>query len=151
MVSDTTDLRALLERERLCLDCLARKAGRRPDAVARALEELGTTVRLSQQPALQPTSQQLPQQRLAAFYVGLDQIATTAANYAKAFGMPVNFQLPPDLPPAGVALSTTENTIRGDGFLPTQTVQSIIAAGMQTYMQMQGGQQPGGAGGAGGL
>ena len=52
MVSDTTDLRALLERERLCLDCLARKAGRRADAVARGLEELGTTVRLSQQPAL---------------------------------------------------------------------------------------------------
>lgn len=52
MVSDTTDLIALLERERLCLDCLARKAGRRPDAVARGLEELGATVRLSQQPAL---------------------------------------------------------------------------------------------------
>lgn len=52
MVSDTTDLRALLERERLCLDCLARKAGRGADAVARGLEELGTTVRLSQQPAL---------------------------------------------------------------------------------------------------
>ena len=46
------ELTEFLKRERLCLDCLARKAGRRPDAVARALEVLGNTVRLSQQPAL---------------------------------------------------------------------------------------------------
>ena len=42
----------LLENERLCLNCLAGKVGRRPDDVARGLEELGATVTLSQQPAL---------------------------------------------------------------------------------------------------
>ena len=58
MVADTDDARqaasliALLKNERLCLSCLAGKAGRRPDDVARGLEELGTTVKLSQQPAL---------------------------------------------------------------------------------------------------
>jgi hypothetical protein len=34
-----------------------------------------------------------------------------------------------------------------DGYAPTQTLQSVTAAVMQTYMQMQGGQQPGGPGG----
>ena len=52
MVPTAADLLTLLERERLCLECLARKAGGRADAVARGLEELGTTVRLSQQQAL---------------------------------------------------------------------------------------------------
>ena len=51
-VSVAAELLEFLKRERLCLDCLARKGGRRPDAVARALEALGNTVRLSQQPAL---------------------------------------------------------------------------------------------------
>jgi hypothetical protein len=48
----TAELIELLKRERLCLECLARRAGRRPDLVARALEALGGAVRLSQQPAL---------------------------------------------------------------------------------------------------
>ena len=46
------ELIEFLRRERLCLECLARKAGRTPDAVARALEALSRAARLSQQPAL---------------------------------------------------------------------------------------------------
>jgi hypothetical protein len=59
MVADAGDVRdssttllALLAQERLCLSCLAGKVGRRPDDVARGLEELRATVKLSQQPAL---------------------------------------------------------------------------------------------------
>jgi hypothetical protein len=58
MVADAGDvghasaLIAALEQERLCLSCLAGKVGRRPDDVARGLEEIGATVKLSQQPAL---------------------------------------------------------------------------------------------------
>lgn len=51
-VKDSSTLIALLAQERLCLNCLAGKVGRRPDDVARGLEELGATVKLSQQPAL---------------------------------------------------------------------------------------------------
>jgi hypothetical protein len=104
--------------------------------------------KVSQTAALSATKKNLPQTRFAEFYLSLDQVAVTLANYAKAFGMPVNFQIPPDLAPLGMTLSTQSGSaIQGDGFIPSQTLQSLIAAGMQTYMQMQGGQQPGGPGG----
>jgi hypothetical protein len=102
---------------------------------------------LSQSPGVAATAKNLPPTRVAAFYVGLDQIATTVANYAKAFGMPINFQVPADLPPVGFTFGSDGNALRGDWHVPTQTVQSLVAAGMQAYMQMQGGQQPGGPGG----
>jgi hypothetical protein len=97
--------------------------------------------------AVQATDAQLPKQRILAAYVGLDQIASTLANYAKAFGMPINFQVPADLPPLGFTFGSDGAALRADGHIPAQTLQSLIAAGMQTYMQMQGGQQPGGPGG----
>jgi hypothetical protein len=105
---------------------------------------------LKEEASFKPTEQELPNQRLGAFYVQLDQIATTIATYAKAFGMPVNFQLPPDLSPVGIAISTQGSALEADGFVPTQTIQSIVAAGMQTYMQMQGGNGAGGEKPAGG-
>ena len=46
------ELIVLLERDRLCLDCLSERMRRSPDDVARGLEELSATVRLSQHPAL---------------------------------------------------------------------------------------------------
>jgi hypothetical protein len=104
--------------------------------------------KLSQSAALAATKKNLPQTRFAEMYVSLDQIAVTLASYAKAFGMPINFQVPPDLAPIGMTLGTEGgNALKGNGFIPAQTLQSLIAAGMQTYMQMQGGQQPGGPGG----
>ena len=93
------------------------------------------------------TNAQLPKERMAAWYVQIDNFATSVANYAKAFGMPINFQVPANLAPLGGTLSAEGSAVRLDGFAPTQTLQSVIAAVMQTYMQMQGGQQPGGPGG----
>jgi len=104
--------------------------------------------KLAHSAALAATKKSLPQMRFAEMYVSLDQIAVTLASYAKAFGMPVNFQVPPDLAPIGMTLATEGGSaLKGDCFVPAQTLQSLIAAGMQTYMQMQGGQQPGGPGG----
>jgi hypothetical protein len=100
---------------------------------------------LSASPAAKPTADQLPRTRIAGIFVAIDQIALTVANYAKAFGMPINFQLPQNLPPLGAAFTVEGTAIRGDGYIPVKTIQSVIAAGMQTYMQMQGGQQPGAA------
>jgi hypothetical protein len=98
-------------------------------------------------PGLAAIDAQLPKSRLMAGYFQLDQFATTLAGYAKMFGMPVNFQLPQNLPPIGGTLATEGNAVRTDIFVPTQTLQSVIAAGIQSYMQMQGGQAPGGPGG----
>jgi hypothetical protein len=103
--------------------------------------------KLAQSAAIAATKKSLPQTRFVEFYLSLDQVAVTLASYAKAFGMPINFQVPPDLPPLGFTLATEGSALKGEGFIPAQTLQSLIAAGMQTYMQMQGGQQPGGPGG----
>jgi hypothetical protein len=81
----------------------------------------------------------LPAQRLAVFYVPLDQIAMTGANYARQFGLPLNLQLAPHMAPIGATVATEQSAIRLDSFIPTQTVQSLIAAGMQAYMAAQGG------------
>jgi hypothetical protein len=84
---------------------------------------------------------QLPKSRVAAGYFAADELVNTVVFYAKQFGMPVNMQLPPDLQPIASAVSTDGATLRTDIIIPTQLVQSITAAVMQTMMQMQGGQQ----------
>jgi hypothetical protein len=89
----------------------------------------------------------LPSARFAELYIPVDVLVATGVSYAKQFGMPVNLPLPPNLPPIGVTASTAENATRIDGFIPSQLVQSMIAAGMQMFMAVQGGGQPGGPGG----
>ena len=82
---------------------------------------------------------QLPPKRIAEFYVPLDTLVTTGLTYAKQFGFAVPVQLPPDLPPIGSALSTDAASIRLDTYVPTALIQSLVAAGMQAAMQMNGG------------
>jgi hypothetical protein len=88
----------------------------------------------------------LPKSRLAAFYLPVDTIATTILDVMAARGMPGGVKLPPNLPPLAAALDSEGSALRIDGYIPAQTVQSLIAAGMQMWLQgMQGGAgQPGG-------
>jgi hypothetical protein len=102
---------------------------------------------LAGQAELKAVSSQLPQNRMGAAYLALDQLIGTGVNYAKQMGMPVNLQLPPNLAPIGMTLATEGSAIRSDVYIPAQLVQSIVAASMQMMMQMQGGKQPGGPGG----
>jgi hypothetical protein len=88
---------------------------------------------------------QLPQNRFGVFYLQLDQIISSGVRYAQGFGVPVKMQLPPNLPPIGFTAASEGPAVRFDTHVPTTTIQSIVAAGMQAYMQMQGG---GGAQGA---
>lgn len=90
---------------------------------------------------------QLPKQRVGEVYIALDEIARTAGNYAAMFGAPVDVQLPPDLSPVGIAIATEGPALRIDSFTPTDTLRSLVAAGMQAAMQMQQGRKPGKAGG----
>jgi hypothetical protein len=90
----------------------------------------------------------LPQNRLATFYLPIDTIATTVLDVMAARGMPGGVKLPPNLPPLGAAVATEGSALRIDGYIPAQTVQSLIAAGMQMWLQ---GMQGGGAGQPGGL
>lgn len=89
----------------------------------------------------------LPTNRLAVIFVPVDEIAATVATYASAMGFNIPIQLPPDLPPIGAAIAVEGTAMRIDSYTPTPLVQSLIAAGMQAAMQMQGGRQPGGPGG----
>jgi hypothetical protein len=90
----------------------------------------------------------LPQNHRGAVFVPIDTIASTVLDVMAARGMPGGVKLPPNLPPLGAAIATEGTSVRVEGYIPAQTVQALIAAGMQMWLQnMQGG----GAGQPGGL
>ncbi|HTL28013.1 MAG TPA: hypothetical protein VL282_02280, partial [Tepidisphaeraceae bacterium] len=92
--------------------------------------------------SLQGVAANLPKNRVMVGYIAVDQIVTTGLNYARQFGFGMPLQLPPDLPPIGFAVATEGSTLRVDTYTPMQLIQSLVAAGMQMKMQMQGGGQP---------
>jgi hypothetical protein len=98
---------------------------------------------------VQTVNKQLPSERFLVEYVDLAQIVTSSVKYAQGFGLPVKMQLPQNLPPIAMSAGTQASSIRFDVHVPTTLVQSLVAAGMQTYMEMQGG--GGGAGQPDGL
>lgn len=102
---------------------------------------------LGQGPAAKVTPA-LPSSRLGVFYLPIDTITTTVLDVMAARGMPGGVKLPPNLPPLAGAVDTDGSAIRLDGYIPAQTVQSLIAAGMQVWLQ---GMNGGGAGQPGGL
>ncbi|MFN4244188.1 MAG: hypothetical protein ACK4PI_13235 [Tepidisphaerales bacterium] len=83
------------------------------------------------------TTQQLPAGSFAVLYVALDEVIRTGTHYAQQFGIPVNLQLPPNLSPIGVAVAADGPVLKVDSHLPTDLLQSLIAAVIQ--MQMGGG------------
>ena len=91
---------------------------------------------------IKTVSGQLPSQRILAEYIFLDNIVSTGVRYAQANGLPFKMKLPDNLPPIGMTAATEGNAVRFDAFVPTKLVQSLVAAGMESYMQMQGGGGP---------
>jgi len=102
---------------------------------------------LSAQAGVPLTKKQLPATRLAELYIPLDVVVNTGVTYANQFGFPVKLQMPPNLPPIGMSLASEGTAFRADSHVPSQLVQSLVMAGMQAFMQMQQGNQPGGPGG----
>jgi hypothetical protein len=101
---------------------------------------------LSKLAPVQAVNKQLPAERVLVEYVDLAQIVTSAVKYAQAFAPNVKMQLPQNLPPIGISAGTSGGSVRFDVHVPTSLLQSLVSAGMQTYMQIQGG--GGGRGGA---
>jgi hypothetical protein len=99
---------------------------------------------LSEDAGVKMVAAHLPKSRIGVEYIKLDNIITAGVKYAQGFNVPIKMQLPPNLPPIGASVASEGSAIRIDGFLPTQLVQSIVAAGMQTFMQMQGAEGGGG-------
>jgi hypothetical protein len=107
-------------------------------AEAIAAAKAGTDT-LSKSDALKITSDQLPKPRGAEFYIAIDEIANTAVKFMKQQGMAIQFKLPPNLPPVGMAVSKEGSAIQFDSFIPTKLVEAVTSAVMQTMMQMNGG------------
>jgi hypothetical protein len=93
---------------------------------------------LGQSDGLKVVAGQLPKLRGAEFYIALDNIANTAVAVMKQQGLPVQFKLPPNLPPIGFSLANDGSTARVDAFIPTRLVESMTAAVMQAMMQNNG-------------
>jgi hypothetical protein len=96
--------------------------------------------------SFQVTAKQLPAARLGAGYLYLDNLAGSIMHYSGQMGFPVEVQLPPDLSPIGYTLASDGRAIRLDAFIPSDTIQAIVAAGFQAVMAAQQGR-----GGGGGL
>lgn len=84
-------------------------------------------------------SKELPQQRFCEEYVSLDNIIARGVQIAQNFGLPFQVKVPADLPPLGFTIGSDGPSIRGDMYVPSQTVQSLIAAGLQAAQQAQKG------------
>jgi hypothetical protein len=93
---------------------------------------------------LKTVNAQLPKQRIGVMYIALGDIASTGLSYARQFGFAMPLQLPPNLPPIGVTLSTEGTAFRIDAHIPTTLVQSLVSAGLQMRMQQQQNNQGGG-------
>jgi hypothetical protein len=103
---------------------------------------------LSGEAGVKDVTMHLPKERVLVDYVFVDNIVNAAVRYAQGFGVQVKVALPQNLPPLGFTMASEGTAIRFDGFVPTNLVQSVVAAGMKAFMDFQGG---GGAGGPGGL
>jgi hypothetical protein len=108
----------------------------------------GSADPLSGEAGVKDVTMHLPKQRVLVEYVYVDNIINSAVRYAQGFGVQVKVALPQNLPPLGFTMASEGTAVRFDGFVPTNLVQSVVAAGMKAFMDFQGG---GGAGGPNGL
>lgn len=99
---------------------------------------------LSRSAPVQAVRGELPKSRAVEAYIALDQIISSGVKYAQGMGMPMKMQLPQGLPPIGITAGSEGNAVRFDSHVPTSLIQSVVAAGMQAYMQLQGGGAPDG-------
>jgi hypothetical protein len=133
-INDKTFLVVIGGNDKLGVDSVASaKAGQ---------DALGTAAHIK------AVSGQLPKQRVAEFYVALDNMVRYGINVAQQNGMGLNIKIPPNLPPIGVAVATEGPSAHIDSFIPAQLIQSLVAAGLQAQRQMNG---PGAGQGAGGI
>ena len=84
-------------------------------------------------------SKQLPQKRFFEQYVALDNIIGAGWRAVHTAGLPVKVKVPADLPPLGITAGNDGSAVGGDVYVPSQTVQSLIAAGIEAFQQFQKG------------
>lgn len=98
----------------------------------------GQTNILATQAPTKQVSGNLPANAFASFYVYGDQVLALASRASEAFaGTPLQVQLPPNSEPLGAAISTEGTAVRMDLYVPSQLVQSSMAAALQEAMHQQ--------------
>ena len=94
---------------------------------------------LTKSAAVALANKNLPEKRVAAFYMDLGLIVTTATNYAAGMGMPIPVKIKPDLAPIGVAIATDGPAVMIDSIIPADLVESLVTTALQLKMMGAGG------------
>lgn len=76
-------------------------------------------------------SKRLPEGRSAEVYIGVHDILQQALQFAAMFGMPLNIDIPPQLPPVGMGVTTVDSAARLSTYIPTPVLKSAIQISQQ--------------------
>jgi hypothetical protein len=98
---------------------------------------------MAQLAGVKAVTAELPGDRVMVEYIALDNIVTTAMQYAQMFLQAPDIKLPPNLPPIGVSVSPQGSTIRGEAFIPIELIDGLVGGVMRMIMNQGGGAAPG--------
>ena len=83
---------------------------------------------------------QLPKGRIAEAYIQVDEIVGFGLRAANQFGFAQgNIQMPPDLQPVGISLSSEGSSLELNYYVSNDLLQALVSAGLQASQMMQGG------------
>jgi hypothetical protein len=123
---------------------LVTSSGLPDDQLAAAVAAIkGGDDAVSKNPQFASVAGHLPKERLGAFFLPLGTLMDTGFAYAGKMGMDMGVQIPPDLEPIGMTLSTEGTAFKLDSYVPAKTVATIV----DTVKKVAGRQMRGGGGG----
>lgn len=112
---------------------------RNSQTLSAALAAEGGENSLAKDRGLSMVSQRLPENRSIEFYVGVRSILEQAMQAAAMFGMPMQVELPDQLPPVGFGVTTNNSALRVGSFVPAPVIKTLGAVAAQAQ-GMGGGQ-----------
>lgn len=96
---------------------------------------------------LSMVAERLPKNRTVEAYVGVHAILKQGLQLAAMFGAPFQVELPGQLPPVGMAMTTDRAAVRAVTFVPAPVIKTVGQVAMQAE-RMFGGRRGGDEGGA---
>lgn len=96
---------------------------------------------------LSMVAKRLPENRTVEAYVGVHAILQQGLQMAAMFGMPLQVELPDQLPPVGLGVTTDRSAARVATFVPAPVIKTVGQLAMQAEQMFggMGGQDEGGA------
>lgn len=108
-----------------------------------ALEAEGGDASLLNDRGLSMVASRLPENRTVEAYIGVQSILSQGLQVAAMFGMPMQVDMPEQLPPIGVGVTTDRSAARAATFMPAPVLKTLAQVAMQAD-QMFGGMGGGG-------